>query len=484
MSGPRPTADWYIARDGQQHGPVSDAEFSKLVEGGFLKPTDLVWREGFADWRSAQTLFPPVEARTAPPSEPPPQQAPYQPQQRGPEPYTERTRQTGAAIGGHAGGGYAGAMPQGGSPAAGYSSGPQGGYEPRSPPTEQQFDAGPTGGAPRGGQPHPLDREHGAPSRKGPMSIGVPGSVSGGRDASPSQYDLGDDEDDADEPRSGGGRLLKRAAVAVFFLSALSAAGWWAYPHRERIFSMATAVTSFGGSNSPDRALLETSPFKGFQVSVEGTDDVLQKALLWRTLKREFPEWYANRLKDAAQLTREKRSEADVGRDMAMSVMQLRRQHSGDALAATMPRLKVIASSFAENLQRLRKHSVDACYGYISSGEAHPVVVGLFQSPEHASNLQRQINAVFEAIAEGRKTPRVYAAPKQADYNLLVVELEGRGWTQADMQLFSDSKALAKAPPEKVCKMVQEWFEAQLAVKDADAQLRLIVDALRPVVAG
>ncbi len=277
---------------------------------------------------------------------------------------------------------------------------------------------------------------------------------------------------------------MKRVAAAAFFIVALSAAAWWGYPHRERIFSMATAVTSFGGSNSPDRALLETSPFKGFQASVEGTDDVLQKALLWRTLKREFPEWYANRLKDAAQLTREKRSEADVGRDMAMSVMQLRRQHSGDALAATMPRLKLIASAFAENLQRLRKHSVDACYGYISSGEAHPVVVGLFQSPEHASHLQRQINAVFEAIAEGRKTPRVYAAPKQADYNLLVVELEGRGWTQADMQLFSDSKALAKAPPEKVCKMVQEWFEAQLAVKDADAQLRLIVDALRPVVAG
>jgi hypothetical protein len=52
------------------------------------------------------------------------------------------------------------------------------------------------------------------------------------------------------------------------------------------------------------------------------------------------------------------------------------------------------------------------------------------------------------------------------------------------MQLFSDERALAKASPEKVCQMVHDWFAAQLALGDADMQMRLLVDALRPVVAG
>ena len=36
---------------------------------------------------------------------------------------------------------------------------------------------------------------------------------------------------------------------------------------------------------------------------------------------------------------------------------------------------------------------------------------------------------------DGRKIPRIYPQPKQADYNVLVTALEGRGWTDADMQL-------------------------------------------------
>jgi hypothetical protein len=32
--------------------------------------------------------------------------------------------------------------------------------------------------------------------------------------------------------------------------------------------------------------------------------------------------------------------------------------------------------------------------------------------------------------------------------------------------------------------MVQDWFAAQLSVPDAEVQIRLLVEALRPVVAG
>ena len=47
------------------------------------------------------------------------------------------------------------------------------------------------------------------------------------------------------------------------------------------------------------------------------------------------------------------------------------------------------------------------------------------------------------------------------------------GWTQADMQLFSDERALSRAPPEKVCQLVHDWFAAQLDIKDQDMQLQI-----------
>jgi hypothetical protein len=91
---------------------------------------------------------------------------------------------------------------------------------------------------------------------------------------------------------------------------------------------------------------------------------------------------------------------------------------------------------------------------------------------------------VFEAIADGRKTARVYPQPRKADYEALAGDLGKRGWSQADMQLFSDERALAHAAPEKVCQLRHDWCGAQLEIKDADMQLRLLVDSLKPVVAG
>jgi hypothetical protein len=48
---------WYIARDGKQHGPVTDVEFRKLVELGHLKVTDYVWHDGAPDWMPAAQVL-------------------------------------------------------------------------------------------------------------------------------------------------------------------------------------------------------------------------------------------------------------------------------------------------------------------------------------------------------------------------------------------------------------------------------------------
>ena len=94
------------------------------------------------------------------------------------------------------------------------------------------------------------------------------------------------------------------------------------------------------------------------------------------------------------------------------------------------------------------------------------------------------MTAVFEAIADGRKQPRVYPSPRKTDYDTLATDLTKRGWSQADMQLFSNERALARATPEKVCQIVHDWFAAQLSLRDPEVQMRLLVESLRPVVAG
>ena len=59
-------------RDGQQHGPISDQEMHALVVRGLLKPTDMIWREGFPDWQPVYAVFQPAQAVPPPIPQPPP----------------------------------------------------------------------------------------------------------------------------------------------------------------------------------------------------------------------------------------------------------------------------------------------------------------------------------------------------------------------------------------------------------------------------
>jgi uncharacterized RDD family membrane protein YckC len=42
---------WYYAINSQRQGPVSQAEFEKLVADGVIKPETLVWQQGMAEWK-------------------------------------------------------------------------------------------------------------------------------------------------------------------------------------------------------------------------------------------------------------------------------------------------------------------------------------------------------------------------------------------------------------------------------------------------
>lgn len=61
---------WMAVVEGKQHGPLSNSELKSLADGKRLQPTDLVWKEGMAEWVPASKikgLFP-----TAPPPLPAP----------------------------------------------------------------------------------------------------------------------------------------------------------------------------------------------------------------------------------------------------------------------------------------------------------------------------------------------------------------------------------------------------------------------------
>ena len=44
---------WYIARDGKQYGPVSDADLAQLVQSREILDGDYLWRHGFENWLPA-----------------------------------------------------------------------------------------------------------------------------------------------------------------------------------------------------------------------------------------------------------------------------------------------------------------------------------------------------------------------------------------------------------------------------------------------
>ena len=57
---------WYYASGGQQQGPIDDAQFDAMIASGQIKPADLVWKEGMANWQPLSTVRPGVAGTPAP----------------------------------------------------------------------------------------------------------------------------------------------------------------------------------------------------------------------------------------------------------------------------------------------------------------------------------------------------------------------------------------------------------------------------------
>ena len=187
MTGPAQQIEWYLARDGQQYGPVSEDELRKIIELGHLKNDDLVWRAGFAEWRQAEQVFPqeliekpaspqpsPPQARPNPTQAPAGQPAAHSPQHAGPDPRRHGDPRVAGGAGAPRG------RPQ-----------DRSGARPMHPQRSGQPgpDAGGVGGRDMGGGPDLGGRDRGSPGMTGQPSArshpGGPGQSGGGSQFAP-----------------------------------------------------------------------------------------------------------------------------------------------------------------------------------------------------------------------------------------------------------------------------------------------------------
>lgn len=250
--------------------------------------------------------------------------------------------------------------------------------------------------------------------------------------------------------------------------------------------SALSSITSSQSGASPAAAALKASykesPLKGYAATPAEVDANFQKSGLWQIIKANFPDAYAGLTANAAKLKAEGQDDRAISMQLMRSLVDMRRQASGDALAAKPVRLRAIAQTFVDNLGSLSRVSTEACYRFISGGEIDPMMVDLMRSAEHTAPMQALLVAIFEAIVDGRTTKAAVVQAERKDYDLLAAQLSVRGWSPADLALFDDARALSRAPPQKVCQMVQDWFSAQLTIKDAAVQNRLFSATLKPLI--
>ena len=323
------------------------------------------------------------------------------------------------------------------------------------------------------------------------------------------QTDFGEEAFEEAAPRSG---VLRRAALAVALAAVIGGGAYAIANFREPLMRLVsgpkkTAVDQAAATSPPDTAATapaadtaapgtqtaaltpdptSTIPTTPDPALIEGSllDQRLQKIPAWGLLKKDFPDWYITNVAAADKLTAEKKPGTEVATQLVQGLVNLRRQNAEKALSASTEKLKRVASAFLENLRTLQSQSVGACYGYISKGEIerggrrHDADAG----KRHV--LQRSHAGNLRGRAGGHKTPVKHESAVKADYDMLIGELGKLGWKEEDLQVFSNPRMLAKREPAQVCKMVQDWFVAHLAVGDAAAQERLLYETLKPVVSG
>jgi len=307
----------------------------------------------------------------------------------------------------------------------------------------------------------------------------------------------------------GGGRsgwLMVAAALFLFVL--LGAGGLFAYNNQGEIAKLyadivgETKPAEVAVVRAPTRAVREpvskkvTPPVAAAPINVREptvqpspTAPVksvpelpILKSKLWQFAQKEFGSWTEERL---AELAEQDKSKEEANKYLIEAFVSFRRDNANHALLASSNSLEEVATAFVASLRALTERGSNACYAFISNGETTPEVAPLYMEPSIGPKLEAQMLAILKAIVDGKSSPKIKRQPpSRADFNKLSVELGKRGWSAADLKLFSDPGALSKANPKVVCRLVTEWFATQTKMGDQVARDQLIAASLRPVIGG
>lgn len=464
---------WYIARDGKQHGPLTDIEMRTFVAHNYLRLSDLIWRPGMPEWQSAPNIFPTAFEALG--------QEPRQAAAQANVPVVQSATYSQAAA-----------------PHDARGIDYEGEAAPR--PDRNLIKRLVLAGVAItviGGGAFALTSYRGAimgmVAGSGDTSADNAPVVSAPSDPSSAATTASTDKTAApasapDAAQTASASPSGSAAPATTPTNDVITS---ATPPTDTTTSSVTAPMS-DASSAPPAAQSQVAsvepeaPTPPPPPSVGGSplDLRLQTVPVWALLKREYPDWYSSEITAANKLVADNKPDSDVATLLAQGLVTLRRQNADKALAASSEKLQAIAEAFLNHLKSLRAQSVSACFGFISKGEMSPAVIQMMEHPETATALNAQAGAIFEAISEGTKNPVKHDSAVKSDYDILIKELGKLGWKEEDLQVFSNPKLLAKREPEQVCKMVQEWFIAHLAVEDKAVRDRLLYETLKPVVSG
>jgi hypothetical protein len=470
MTGQVNEIQWYIARDGKQHGPLTDVELRTFVAHNYLRVSDLIWRPGMAEWQAAPVAFPEAFQGAAPqPPQPP--------------------RNSYAAYGAPAQSSPAHQTKAAPSDRHAHSSDFDASNEPRPARSRVKRLAFATvaitvigGGALALATYHQplIDLVSGSPGATSadgqPPVVSAPEETKVAQPVAPTETPSSVDTAAAPPPASTGPGDASPASAPTSDPQTTTSSVTGSEPASGPAPQTETQVA----------AVDPQPPSPPPPPSIDGSviDARLQKVPVWALIKKEYPDWYGSQVSAANKLVADKKSDNDVALLLAQGLVNLRRQNADKALAASSEKLQKVAVAFLDHLKSLRAQSVSACFGFISKGETSPAVVQMMENPETATALNTQAGAIFDAISEGTKNPVKHDAAVKSDYDMLIKELAKLGWKEEDLQVFSNPKLLAKREPEQVCKMVQEWFVAHLAVPDKSVRDRLLYETLKPVVSG
>jgi hypothetical protein len=413
MSGSAPGIQWFIARDGKQHGPVTDVELKKIIELAHLKPTDLVWRQGFTDWRTASSVFP--ELAEPEPAAPSPVQ-PAQPASPAPAKVASPSPQL-APLKGSASQQYA----QQTSGSAARES-----WRPREETARPDQLATRPLGTPTVRTAGPLPAAGpgpGGPIPGGPTPAGTPAPRPTTDSRRPAELSS---QPPPEAPTSSRGRRLALVATGLLAMTGLGA--WLSSEYKDEVFSYMQADDSVAESGPatanvmPPSAPTTTAAVQTVVTTPHTPEDIdrkLQSRNMWVTVKQEFPDWYQARVTEVARLSAEKKDQSEITRYLVGELVALRRENAKYALAASTTRHKELAAAFLANLNQLSQESGDDCYEFISKGESSPTIISRMDDPAKSAEIEAQVVAVVGAIVEGKKQPAEHSAPVKTDYDVL-----------------------------------------------------------------